>query len=540
VGERRRYALVGTGSRAGMFLHALATDHAGEAEIVALADANAARVETHRRWLADLGVTDVRTYPADLARPDGPASPATHGSNDPADPDLSDAPRLGAGSVAGGEPGRVAGLPGGPEHAAGQSHETGRAAGVGGGPDDAAVLGVGGQPGRAAGVGRGSGPAAGPGVGDGAGRGDSAFVRMLAAERVDTVLVTTVDRTHADYIVAALYAGCDVITEKPMTVDVEGCRRILDTVAATGRQVRVAFNYRYNPVHERVRELLAGGEIGEIGSVHFEWLLDVRHGADYFRRWHRDKRNSGGLLVHKSGHHFDLVNWWLDAAPVQVYASGRRFFYGEAGRRHGYARDYERAHGAAAAADDPFAVRLAADPRLRELYLDAEADDGYVRDRNVFAPGATIEDDLAVLVRYDSGATMTYHLTAYSPWEGYRLMVNGSRGRLELEVVESDHAAPGAHGTLSGGGAGWRRLTVRPFWAPPREVPLPAYDRGGHGGADARMTADLFGGTTPSGPAATARDGALALLTGLAANRSIETGAAVDVTDLLDLAARDA
>ena len=121
---------------------------------------------------------------------------------------------------------------------------------------------------------------------------------MLTKERVDVLLVTTVDRTHAEYIVAALEAGCDVVTEKPMTVDVAGCEQILDAVARTGRHVTVAFNYRYNPVHERVRQLLADGVVGEIGSVHFEWLLDVRHGADYFRRWHRDKQNSGGLLVH--------------------------------------------------------------------------------------------------------------------------------------------------------------------------------------------------------------------------------------------------
>ena len=49
--------------------------------------------------------------------------------------------------------------------------------------------------------------------------------------------------------------------------------------------------------------------------MHFEWALDTVHGADYFRRWHREKKNSGGLLVHKSSHHFDLVNWWLGDVP---------------------------------------------------------------------------------------------------------------------------------------------------------------------------------------------------------------------------------
>ncbi|MFC7545661.1 Gfo/Idh/MocA family protein [Plantactinospora sp. GCM10030261] len=434
---RLRYAIVGTGARAEMFVRALVRDHADTAELVAFADVNKSRMDTHNRWLAELGKTPVPTYPA------------------------------------------------------------------------------------------------------------ADFVTMLDKERVDVALVTTVDATHDEYIVAALRAGRDVVTEKPMTVDAPRCRRILDAVAETGGTVRVAFNYRYNPLHERLRRMLADGAVGEIGSVHFEWLLDVRHGADYFRRWHRDKANSGGLLVHKASHHFDLVNWWLDATPVEVYAAGRLFFYGEPGRRHGYARDYDRAHGADAAVDDPFALRMADHPRLRELYLHAEVEDGYRRDRNVFAPGVTIEDDLAVLARYSTGATMTYHLTAYAPYEGYRVMVNGSRGRLELEVVESDFVSPAAAGALKGAAlhgdeaateSGSVSLTLRPFWEPPRQIPVDGHTREGHGGADARMTRVLFGGAAdPLGRTATARDGALALLTGLAANRSAETGHVVRVADLLTL-----
>jgi predicted dehydrogenase len=230
------------------------------------------------------------------------------------------------------------------------------------------------------------------------------------------------------------------------------------------------------------------------------------------------------LLVHKSSHHFDLVNWWLAAAPADVHAYGRLFFYGENGRRHGYARDYQRAHGAPAADGDPFALRLADDPRLAALYLDAEGEDGYLRDRNVFGPGVSIEDDMAVLVRYDSGATMTYHLTAYGPWEGYRLMVNGSRGRLELEAVERAHTAGGAE-------PGRVRLQVRPFWAPARDIEIHGYTPAGHGGADKRMAGVLYGGwPDPFRRTATERDGALALLTGLAANESMATGRPVQVT----------
>ncbi|MET9846515.1 Gfo/Idh/MocA family protein [Streptomyces ossamyceticus] len=372
------------------------------------------------------------------------------------------------------------------------------------------------------------------------------FEEMLRRERVDLVVVCGVDRSHDHYIVRALEAGCGVVTEKPMTTDAGRARRILDTRSRTGRDVRVAFNYRYNPVHSAVRELLASGEIGEVGSVHFEWLLDLRHGADYFRRWHREKANSGGLLVHKSTHHFDLVNWWLGTSPETVFAQGGLFFYGdEAGRRRGLARDYDRAHGSPAAEGDPFALHLDDSPVLSALYLDAEREDGYHRDRNVFGPGVTIEDDMAVLVRYASGATLTYHLTAYAPWEGYRIAFNGSEGRLELLVEESTWtrphvrvtgASPVLHGTETGDEAGRTELLVRRFWERPREVKV-ATGEGGHGGGDARMLADLFGDRVPDelGRAADAVDGARSLVTGLAANRSLETGAPVAAREVLDV-----
>ncbi|GHJ41343.1 Gfo/Idh/MocA family protein [Streptomyces sp. TS71-3] len=378
------------------------------------------------------------------------------------------------------------------------------------------------------------------------------FSRMLAAEGIEQVLVTTMDSTHDQYIVAALEAGCRVVTEKPMTVDAKRCRRILQTVERTGGDLSVAFNYRFNPVHELVWRQLSEGVIGDIRSVHFEWDLDVRHGADYFRRWHREKANSGGLMVHKSGHHFDLVNWWLGARPEQVFGYGKLDFYGrEAGTRSGYRREYERAHGAPEAADDPFALHLADNPGLRSLYLDAEAEDGYLRDRNVFGDGITIEDDMALVVRYATGATMSYHLHAYSPGEGYRVVFNGTGGRLELDVVESrwqppatrvDSAKGSVHGDTASAYAGGATITVRPLWQPPYEVPIPEFDHAGHGGGDARMLDTLFGPVDPAAPVpgidhATAVDGALALATGLAANEAFAHGRPVDISEVVEIPA---
>jgi predicted dehydrogenase len=370
----------------------------------------------------------------------------------------------------------------------------------------------------------------------------AAFGNMIVHERVDVVVVCSPDYTHADYVVAALEAGCDVITEKPMTTDAEGCRRILDARNRTGGSVKVAFNYRYNPVHRKVREMLADNVIGEIGSVTFEWLLDTQHGADYFRRWHREKANSGGLLVHKSSHHFDLVNWWLGDRPETVHSFGRLFFYGQDnGRRHGRSTDYVR--GTEETGGDPFALDLGFSKRLSALYRDAEAEDGYLRDLNVFAPGVTIEDDMTVLVRYRSGRQLSYHLVAYSPREGYRVAFNGSEGRLELEVRENEGANPSAPGRVQvsrppgevapeeGGRA---RLTLQRHWEP-AEVVLDGPVGEGHGGGDERMLAELLG-EAPADPLGSAADqdaGMWSLAVGLAANRSLATGETVSVRDVL-------
>ena len=142
-------------------------------------------------------------------------------------------------------------------------------------------------------------------------------------------MVTTPDYTHADYIVEALEAGADVVVEKPLTIDAEGCRRITKAVAETGRNVVVTFNYRYSPRNSALKEIIQSGVIGKVTSIDFSWVLDTVHGADYFRRWHREKKNSGGLLIHKASHHFDLVNWWINDVPERVFASGGLKFYGD-------------------------------------------------------------------------------------------------------------------------------------------------------------------------------------------------------------------
>ncbi len=361
------------------------------------------------------------------------------------------------------------------------------------------------------------------------------FGRMIAERQPDTVIVTTPDATHHDYVIRAMEAGCDVITEKPMTTDADKCRRILEARQRTGRQCRVTFNYRYSPARSQVKDLLMAGTIGDVMSVDFHWLLNTHHGADYFRRWHSRKENSGGLFVHKATHHFDLVNWWLAAMPVSVQASGKREFYTPAtARRMGLSGPHDRCGTCPEAQKCGFRLDLAGDAYLCGLYLDQENHDGYQRDRCVFRPEIDIEDTLNALVAYDTGATLSYSLNTFNAWEGYTVAFNGTQGRIEHTLVETVYA----NGVETAAGVGAQpRVTTRvvPLRGAGYEVE-PWTASGGHGGGDRLMLEDVFSPAPAPDKwrrAADERAGACSILVGIAANRSLETGARVNVADLI-------
>mgnify|MGYP001171167004 FL=1 len=362
------------------------------------------------------------------------------------------------------------------------------------------------------------------------------FDRMISETRPDTVIVTTVDGFHHQYIIRALELGCDVITEKPMTTDDARCRAILKAVRRSGRKCTTAFNYRYSPPRTQVKELLMQGAIGDILSVDFHWMLNTHHGTDYFRRWHSQKMNSGGLMVHKATHHFDLINWWLSAVPVSVFATGKREFYTPAmAKRIGLSGAHERCHTCPEKVQCAFELDLEKNKNLKELYFDNEQYDGYFRDRCVFRPGIDIEDTMNVLVRYDNRVTMAYSLNAFNAWEGYYVIFNGTKGRLEHKAEErvyllGDGTVPGA---LKGDGT---YIRIYPLREPAYEVEVWTGE-GGHGGGDAVMLADLFSPVRQADKylrAADQRSGAWSCLTGIAANRSIADGRPVAIADLAD------
>ncbi|MDF2649263.1 MAG: oxidoreductase domain protein [Paenibacillus sp.] len=342
------------------------------------------------------------------------------------------------------------------------------------------------------------------------------FDTMLKHVRPHTVVVATSDSTHHTYIIAAMEAGCDVISEKPMTIDAEKCREILETEKRTGRSLKVTFNMRYVPYAAKIKELLQQKVIGEVHHVALEWFLDRSHGADYFRRWHAQMEMSGGLLVHKSTHHFDIINWWLDSNPKDVHAFGKRVFYGPTREKRG-----ERCLTCEYKASCEFYFDIAKNDFVNRYYLQAEKEDGYIRDQCVFGERINIYDTMSVHVEYQSGAMLTYSLVAYSPFEGWRAVIQGSEGRMEVSQLYNGPNKYSIHITKPNG------ETVEHL------IPVAA---GGHGGSDELLRKMLFVGgmEDPLGQEAGSMSGAMSLLIGAAANISIAGEKPVSISELLD------
>ncbi len=360
------------------------------------------------------------------------------------------------------------------------------------------------------------------------------FDKMLKELKPDCVIVTTPDAFHDEYIVRALDAGCDCLTEKPLTITAEKAQRIIDACKRNNRSVRVMFNYRYSPPRTQVKDLLMSGVIGDVMSVDFHWLLNTVHGADYFRRWHSQKEMSGGLMIHKASHHFDLVNWWLGSEPELVLANGKREYYTpKMAKRMGLESHHERCLTCPEKAKCTFYLDIEKDKNFKALYRDNEQHDGYFRDRCVFRPDISIEDTMNVIVKYRTGATLSYSLNAFNAWEGYTIAFNGTKGRLEHRINEGGQVSAGA-ANYQGEDNDAISTRVIPLRGQPQNIEVWT-GKGGHGGGDIVMLTEVFGTAEADKykRAADQRSGLYSSLIGVAANKCFATGNPVKIDELV-------
>jgi predicted dehydrogenase len=370
------------------------------------------------------------------------------------------------------------------------------------------------------------------------------FEDMINKTKPDLVIVTTKDSTHHEFIIKGLDMGCDVLTEKPLTIDERKCQDILDAERRSGKKLIVGFNYRWSPYATKVKELLTQNPIGELTSVDFHWYLNTYHGASYFRRWHGLRQSGGTLWVHKATHHFDLLNWWIDSDPAEVFAYGDLEHYGSNGPFRG-----DNCRTCDHKSECEFYWDITRDSRAMRLYVDNEKYDGYIRDNCLFRHEINIYDKMSAQVKYKNNVVLNYSLTTYSPFEGWRAALNGKKGRIEawldipyqgdisIDQAEMHEAEMDQSGQ---GQEQYQPIIVHKLWNEFETIGVPV-SRGGHGGGDERLHEKIFVHPDIPDPfdrAAGSRDGAMSILIGIAARKSIESGNPVKISELTDLEPR--
>ncbi len=144
------------------------------------------------------------------------------------------------------------------------------------------------------------------------------YQNMLEKEDLDAVYVATPDQYHRDACVDAMHAGCNVLVEKPMTTKQEDAEDIYKVVLKTGKKFQVNFNHRWLAPYHKVRSMIDEGQLGDpiIGFARKNNPISVP--TSMLASWAKDSSPAWFM----NSHDIDLMVWWFDANPTEVYAKG--------------------------------------------------------------------------------------------------------------------------------------------------------------------------------------------------------------------------
>jgi hypothetical protein len=159
-------------------------------------------------------------------------------------------------------------------------------------------------------------------------------------------------------------------------------------------------------------------------------------------------------------------------------------------------------------------------PKLYENYTPRQC---------IFDPAIDIEDTYNAVIKYDGGATMSYSLNGSVPYEGLRLAINGTQGRIDYEEFHSPDQMPFPD-------PGPPTVRFIPMFGGQETIDLVNLD-GGHGGGDPLLLDDIFIGPDPTAQVqrmAGIEDGIDAVLTGLAVHRSVNEQQVISVRQMRD------
>ncbi|PLS77142.1 MAG: inositol 2-dehydrogenase [Chloroflexi bacterium] len=150
---------------------------------------------------------------------------------------------------------------------------------------------------------------------------------IWAANDVDAVLIASSTNTHADLLSAAINANKPVYCEKPIDLDIDRVKAVVQAAHSANLPILIGFSRRFDPNHLGVREAIQDGKIGKVELMHLTARGPQPPPISYVKV-------SGGQFRDQTIHFFDLACWIAGEAPVEVYATGAALIdpaIGEAG-----------------------------------------------------------------------------------------------------------------------------------------------------------------------------------------------------------------
>ncbi len=141
----------------------------------------------------------------------------------------------------------------------------------------------------------------------------------------DAVINGTMDHIHVETTIPLLKAGYDVLLEKPFSVNEKEARELVEAAEKYGRKIMVCFVLRYAPFYRRIKELILGGEIGEIINIQTSEYVSYHHmSTSHVRgKWNNSEKCHSSMLLAKCCHDLDIMMWLMsETKPAFVSSFG--------------------------------------------------------------------------------------------------------------------------------------------------------------------------------------------------------------------------
>lgn len=330
---------------------------------------------------------------------------------------------------------------------------------------------------------------------------------MLANEDPDAVIIASPNKYHAHHTQLAIAAGAHVLLEKPVATSIAECRQLWQSARAASRKasIMVGFVLRYTAFYSRIQEIVASGELGTILAIDADENLGTELTGLFHKGWRRRDDLSGGFLVEKCCHDFDILNWLIGSVPDRAYAIGKR------------------THFVPSTTDDR---QTRFDPKvLRHIDVADFGDQDINAAFAVPLEGSPYDfpsdspDHTAVLLDFASGAVCTFVACMGQPRTTRRIRIFGTNGGLEGNIDDSRIVVHKPNALDNG-------------WDV-KEIPIAAEKHNHHGGDGVLGHAFWRTAANQADPSrAGLREGIDAALVALAAQQSAAAGQSIDIAEM--------